>query len=135
MALIEWSDELSVGITSIDDQHKRLVAIINELHLAMLDRRERQLMAKIFGELVDYTKTHFAFEEDLFAEHGYPEGENHAALHRHLAQRVIELKEEFDAGNTAVTLEVMRFLRDWLADHILDSDRQYAPFLRTKGLD
>ena len=134
MALIDWSDELSVGIQQIDEQHQKLVAIINELHEAMLDRREKQVMSHIFTELVDYTKTHFTYEERLFEELGYPDGAAHLLQHRNLAQRVIDLKEEFDAGNTAVTLEVMRFLREWLADHIIGSDRKYTPFLLSKGI-
>ncbi len=134
MALIEWSEELSTGIQEVDTQHRRLVDIINELHVAVLDRREKQLMSRIFTELVEYTKTHFAFEEELFERHGYPGEEAHKLQHQHLAQRVIDLKEEFDGGNTAVTLEVMRFLRDWLADHIIGSDKHYAPFLIEKGI-
>ncbi len=134
MALIEWSEELSTGIQEVDNQHQRLVGIINELHMAMLDRREKQAMSRIFTELVDYTKTHFAFEEELFERHGYPAEAAHKLQHQHLAQKVIDLKEEFDAGNTAVTLEVMRFLRDWLADHIIGSDKRYAPFLIGKGV-
>jgi hemerythrin-like metal-binding protein len=134
VALIEWSAELSTGIEEVDNQHQRLVDIINELHIAMLDRREKQVMSKIFTELVNYTKTHFAFEEELFERHGYPAEEAHKLQHQQLAQKVIDLKEEFDAGNTAVTLEVMRFLRDWLADHIIGSDKRYAPFLIEKGV-
>ena len=134
MALIEWSEELSTGIKEVDAQHRRLVDIINELHVAMLDRREKQVMSKIFTELVDYTKTHFSYEEKLFAEHGYPAGRAHKLQHEGLAQKVIDLKEEFDAGNTAVTLEVMRFLRDWLADHIIASDKLYASFLIDRGV-
>lgn len=134
MALIDWTEELAVGIASIDEQHQRLVGIINALHLAMLERREQQVLGETFAELVDYTKTHFAFEERLFAEHGYPAEESHLGQHRALAQRVIELKEDFDSGNTAVTLEVMRFLREWLTGHILDSDKEYVSFLRDRGV-
>jgi hemerythrin len=134
LALIEWTDDLRVGIGTIDEQHLKLVTLINELHVAMLERREKAVMSRVFGELVEYTKTHFATEEALFQEHGYPAEDSHRNEHRHLAQRVIDLKEDFDAGNTAVTLEVMRFLREWLTRHILESDREFAPFLSARGV-
>lgn len=134
MALIEWTEELAIGIPTIDGQHQRLVDLINELQVAMLERREKVVMSRIFGELVAATKTHFATEETLFAEHGYPGEAEHAHEHQHLAERVIDLKADFDAGNTAVTLEVMRFLREWLLKHILESDRAFAPFLRGRGV-
>ncbi|MBN2196214.1 MAG: hemerythrin family protein [Polyangiaceae bacterium] len=134
MALIEWTDDLNLGIPTIDGQHQVLVALINDLHCAMLERRDRAIMSRIFGELVDFTKDHFATEEALFHEHGYPAETAHRDEHRHLAQRVIDLKEDFDAGNTAVTLEVMRFLRDWLTKHILQADHEFAPFLVSRGV-
>lgn len=134
MALIEWSEALSVGIQSIDEQHQKLVALINELHAAMLERKAKTVMAHIFDELIEYTKFHFALEEQLFAEHGYPEEHSHVDGHHRLTQKVIELRQEFDEGNTGVVLEVMRFLRDWLGDHIVGTDKRYAPFLIAKGV-
>lgn len=134
VSLIEWSEALSVGIESIDEQHKKLVAIINELHVAMLDHSAKPALSRIFGELVEYTTSHFGHEERLFAELGYPQEGAHVAEHHRLAGRVMELKRDFDAGNTAVTLEVMRFLRQWLQDHIVGSDKKYGPFLKEKGV-
>lgn len=134
MALIEWSESLSVGIETIDEQHKRLIALINELHTAMLERRAKDVMGHVFDELIEYTKSHFALEEQLFQEHGYPEEAAHVADHHRIAKKVLELKQEFDEGNTAVTLEVMRFLRDWFGNHIVGTDKKYAPFLTSKGV-
>jgi len=134
VALIEWTDELSVGIATIDEQHRKLVSLINELHVAMLEHRATADMSRIFAELVDCTKAHFATEEAFFQEHGYPAEAAHRDEHRHLAERVIDLKADFDAGNTAVTLEVMRFLRDWLVKHILSADRDFVPFFASRGV-
>ncbi len=134
MALIDWSDELEVGIQTIDEEHRQLVQIINDLHVAMLEHRDKAFMSRVFAELVERTKAHFATEEALFQEHGYPAEASHRDEHRHLAERVIELREEFDAGNTAVTLEVMRFLRDWLIKHIVTADREFCPFFAARGV-
>jgi hemerythrin len=134
VALIEWADSLSIGIPSIDEQHKKLVSLINELHNAMLERKAKDVMSHIFDELVAYTRYHFSLEEDLLREHGHPEESNHHLEHEKLAERLFALKEEFDQGNTAVTLEVMRFLRDWLGNHIVGTDKKYAPLLIARGV-
>lgn len=134
VALIDWSEELTVGVRTIDEEHRQLVQIINDLHVAMLEHREKAFMSRLFTELVDRTKAHFAAEEALLQEHGYPAEASHRDEHRHLAERVIDLKEDFDAGNTAVTLEVMRFLREWLIKHIVSADRDFAPFLAARGV-
>ena len=71
--LIEWTDELSVGIQEIDDQHRLLVSILNKLHTAMYEHQGKEVAEKILNELVDYTKIHFAVEESLMRVLGYPQ--------------------------------------------------------------
>jgi hemerythrin len=134
MALFEWSDELSVGIASIDEEHKRLVAIINDLHGAMLRREGRQTLGETFARIVEYTEQHFTREEALFVEHGYADAESHQSEHRMMTEKVNELREQFEAGKATITIEVMEFLRDWLRNHIAVSDRRYAAFLRKQGV-
>jgi hemerythrin len=134
MALIEWSDELSVGIPAIDEQHKELVGIVNDLHAAMLRREGRQALEETFGKLIDYTGRHFATEEALFDEHEYPDAAAHKEQHAMLSEKVGELREQFESGNVTITIEVMEFLRDWLRTHIAVSDRRYVPFLRGRGV-
>ena len=73
MPLIEWTDELSVGIESIDEQHKKLVNMINALNDAMLTNSSNELLGTIFTGLAAYTQKHFAYEENMFAEYNYPD--------------------------------------------------------------
>ncbi len=133
MALFEWSDELSVGIASIDEQHQHLVGIVNDLHAAMLRREGRMALAGTFCRLVEYTEYHFAHEEALFEIHGYAGAAGHRAQHAMLTARVQELRQQFEAGKVTITIEVMEFLRDWLRNHIAVSDREYGPFLKQQG--
>ncbi len=133
MVLFEWSDELSVGIEVIDEQHRRLVGIINDLHAAMLRREGPEALAEIFGRLVAYTRQHFAYEEEFLDRHGYPETEAHRAQHVLLTQNVRELEAAFLEGKPNITVEVMEFLRDWLRHHIAVSDRRYATYLQKQG--
>ena len=134
MPLIEWTPALSVGVDLIDAQHQKLLAIANELHDAMLEHRAKQVLGQTLADLIDYTHTHFATEERFFAEFDYPDKEAHMAEHRTLSSKVVELKAEFDSGNTAVTLEVMRFLKQWITEHLAGEDLKFAPFLREHGV-
>ncbi len=134
MAFIEWSDRLSVGIPSIDTQHKQLVSIINKLYEAMSTGKANAIMGDLFNELVKYTQFHFANEENLFKTHGYPQAEQHKKEHAALVKQAAELQEKFKSGSVTISLTVANFLKDWLNNHIVVSDKAYAPYLIGKGV-
>ncbi len=130
MALLEWSDELSVGIDLIDKQHMVLVRAINLLAMAIEKDSEQELLAAIFETLADYTHTHFAYEEKLFDHFSYPETDEHKQSHEDLREQVVALKARFDGGENRLGPEVLKFLVDWLTKHIMVEDKRYAPFLQ-----
>ena len=132
--LISWTDDLSVGIAKIDEQHKGLVALINELNAAMRQRRSESVLAGVLERLKQYTVQHFATEEDYFDRFGYPEAPAHKKAHRELVEKVLAFEEELKSGRAKVTMEIMRFLKDWLVGHIMGTDKRYGPFLNGKGL-
>ena len=132
--LMPWDGKLMIGLRTIDEQHRQLVGIINELHRAMKQRRTKVDTSLVLNRLVDYTVYHFGTEEKLFATHGYPEIEAHKDLHRNLVARVGNFKERFTAGDATVAIELMDFLKDWLINHINGTDRKYVPFLKEKGV-
>lgn len=132
--LISWSDELSVHVAAFDAEHRRLVATINELNEAMRVGHGRDVVGKILGELVDYTKTHFAHEEKAFAQHAYPDAANHKREHEALIRQVGEFQQKFQQGRAMLSVELMHFLTDWLKKHIQSSDKHYGPFLNEKGV-
>ena len=134
MPLIAWDQGFSVGVGSIDEQHKKLIGLLNDLHDAMRFGKGRDVLGKVLAELIDYTAYHFRTEEGLFAKYGYPEHAAHEREHRDLTRQAMELKERFERGDTAITIDVMNFLKDWLNDHILGSDKRYGPFLAGKGV-
>jgi len=135
VTVIEWSDEYSVGIASIDDQHKKLVALINQLNTAMAAGEAASKLAEIFRGLAEYTQVHFAYEESLFDQFGYPQSETHIKQHRWLIQRIQQFKEEFgQAPSGAIGLELMQFMTNWLTDHIQVSDRAYSDYLLKRGV-
>lgn len=129
MAIIDWSDEFSVGVDLIDKQHKILIRAINLLALAVAHDTSRELMGEIFTTLRDYTDTHFSYEEELFDCFGYPATEEHKAQHRALLHQVIGLEQRWRSGEATIGSEVLEFLVTWLRSHILGSDKSYSSFL------
>jgi hemerythrin len=134
MPLMNWKPEFSVGIGSIDAQHTKLISLINNLHEAMNRGEGKAVVGTILTELIQYTKTHFAFEEELFKKHAYAGYAKHKAAHDALTGKVLDLHEQFKSGKSAMTIEVMTFLKNWLQDHILVTDKAYSAYLVGKGV-
>jgi hemerythrin-like metal-binding protein len=132
MAFIDWTDSLSVSVERFDAQHKRLVALINELHAGMRARKGKEAVDKVLDGLVEYTKTHFAAEEAAFDTYGYPEAPAHKKEHADLVAKVADLHEKHHSGALFVSVEVLDFLAAWLKNHIQESDKRYGPFLAGK---
>jgi len=133
MALIQWTDELSVQIDSIDAQHKKLVDIINAMHEAMQVGKANDFMRRILADLTAYTQDHFAYEERLFKRHGYAQAAVHHDSHAILIEQLKELQGQMEQGR-AISIKVFSFLKKWLSEHILKEDRQYSQFLRSHGV-
>jgi hemerythrin-like metal-binding protein len=120
--LLTWTDALSTGYAEIDEQHRRLIALGNRLNEAVRSGQERQAAGGVFDELIDYTVNHFKFEEGLMDKHGYVAAEDHKGKHRQLVQDVLAHKARFEKGE-ALSSELMNFIRDWLVDHIMKTDK------------
>ncbi|MGV0952231.1 MAG: bacteriohemerythrin, partial [Azonexus sp.] len=134
MPLITWNDSYSVKIREIDRQHLKLVQIINDLNDAMQEGKANDVLAKILRELVSYTKTHFTAEEKYLEQYGYPDVSAHKRKHSDFVEKISELRDNFASGRLGVSIETMKFLMDWLLQHIKGADMKYAPFLAGKGV-
>lgn len=133
--LMEWGPRLQLGINSVDNQHKRLVDMINSLHRAMKDRKGIDMVKKIMKDLLDYTDKHFKDEEILQEKAGYPELEDHKKVHINLVGQVKEYYEKVASGDMLVSKDLMNFLKDWLTNHILVTDKKYVPFMKKAGIN
>ena len=92
-------------------------------------------MGRILNELVQYTKVHFAREEKFFAQTGYPAPAAHKQEHDALTRQVLDVQQKYVAGASAtLSIDVMRFLKNWLIKHIQGSDQKYRPHLNAKGI-
>ena len=132
--LMTWSDDLSVGIRLIDEQHKVLLGLINELHAAMRAHKSDSVLVGVVERLKEYTVKHFGQEEEYFDRYGYPETAQHKDYHRKLVQQVLDFEAGLKSGKAKVTMEIMRFLKDWLVTHIQGTDKKYSAFLNGKGI-
>lgn len=129
-----WKDEYSVGIDSIDQQHRRLVNLINQLHTAVHYSTGEEFEREALDELVDYTKTHFNYEEGLMQEHGYPDFEPHKAQHEKMIAKVGEVLAEYEKDQDTAMKNALSYLSDWLINHINGTDKEYSSFLIGKGV-
>src|ERR1039458_6546454 len=135
MPLMTWTDKLSVGVGVIDEDHKKLVGMVNELYDAMQAGQGRDSLGRILNGLVQYTKFHFAREEKFFAQTGYPAAVPHKQEHDALTRQVLDVQQKYAAGATpTLSLDVMQFLKNWLVNHIQGSDQKYRPHLNAKGI-
>lgn len=127
--LIEWGPSYMLGVELIDEQHKKLVALVNKLHKARKKGEDLQTLGKIFDELVQYTASHFSDEEALQARANYPDINNHKEVHKKLVAKVLEYGEQLKAGKLQAA-DLMRFLSDWLINHIQGTDSKYVPYVK-----
>ncbi|THF64194.1 bacteriohemerythrin [Pseudothauera rhizosphaerae] len=131
--LFQWSDEFSVGVDEIDDQHVELVDLLNQLHAAVREHRGSAAVRGTLDELVDYTRTHFAAEEHMMRDSGYPDYAEHRVHHEALIDQVRALQQKLDSGEASITFELLHFLRVWLMRHIGESDKRFGAWYLEHG--
>jgi len=132
--MFEWDEEFATGIASIDAQHKGLFAIGAELYSAMKAGQGKDRMGQILTHLVNYTETHFAYEERLMKHHSYPDFAAHKAIHDDLTRQVRQFNADFQSGHVAMSVALADFIDDWLRKHIGKVDRGYIPLLTAKAV-
>ncbi|NJK98690.1 MAG: hemerythrin family protein [Bacteroidales bacterium] len=123
MAFILWRSAFSVENRLIDSQHQKLVDIINRLYDGISQRSTELKMQEIFNELISYTRYHFEAEESLMLKHGYAGMAQHKKAHTEFVNKVKELKLNTLLSDEKVKMEVFKFLKNWLTDHILNTDK------------
>ncbi|MBF0453199.1 MAG: bacteriohemerythrin [Magnetococcales bacterium] len=125
-----WSEELETGIEFVDYDHQILVGMVNDLHQALKQERGSDALEKILSALAQYTVEHFAREEKIFDQFNYPDTEAHKKEHKKLVDMVVQLIEQFKAGEFTVAMDLMLAAKDWLIKHIMHTDMNFAPFMK-----
>ncbi|KAL0242750.1 hypothetical protein GEMRC1_005313 [Eukaryota sp. GEM-RC1] len=131
--LISWDSSLEIGIDWVDAQHKVLFEIMNTIYKgAIVNTKSKKFLGDALYRLLNYTKNHFAAEEAFFDTTDYPGAQSHKAYHRKLEGQVLNFYEKFERGETQIDMSLMTFLRNWLLNHILKSDRHYVQWHNDK---
>lgn len=134
MGLMIWNDSFSVKIKEIDQQHQKLMEMVNDLNDAMSKGKGKEVVGTVLQKLISYTASHFSKEEKMMSDNGYPEYVDHKAKHDKMVAKVLSLQKDVASGKLTVSNDVMNFLMDWLQKHIKGTDMQYSGFLNSKGV-
>ncbi|HPF36346.1 MAG TPA: bacteriohemerythrin [Candidatus Krumholzibacteria bacterium] len=126
MGAIVWNESFEIGVEAMDEQHKRLVEIYNELHAAMMRGKAHKQMNEILKQLVNYTEMHFAAEEKFMASVEFEDLERHATEHEQLLDKIRVFQKKMELDQERITKPVLKFLEFWLRSHIQGKDLEYA---------
>lgn len=133
MAAITWSNEYSVGVHALDTDHKLLISLINQLDESIAEGAGQETIGSVFNALLDYTEYHFGREEKLMEASGFPDTDDHIKSHDAIREKVQEIRVKYAKGNKSdASQEVLDFMKSWLTDHILGTDKKYKPFMEGK---
>ncbi|MCL2345070.1 MAG: bacteriohemerythrin [Desulfobulbus sp.] len=124
---INWSSDLDTGIPVIDHQHRRIVDFVNDLEAAQV-LGDKKKIKSVIDDCVDYTISHFAFEESMQVEANYPYCKPHKKVHELFARKVAEYQQRIELGDdvAALSVELHNMLCRWLINHIKHDDADYV---------
>ena len=131
---VTWSRHLSVGIAEFDEDHRKLLELINRLRTMILYESGREAEKRALDELVDYTRDHFRREEELMEKYGYPGFEEHRKQHQEMAARVEQLTREYEQRGRETLQALTDYLKSRFIEHISVTDQKYRTFMREKGV-
>ena len=131
---MKWTPALEVGFAKMDEDHRELVEVLNQLYADLDQGKDQAELAKILNFLRDYTVGHFQTEEALMIKYNYPAAAAHFAAHAALVLKVCDFIVEFRAGRVALTGTLLAFLETWLRDHIMGLDHELGAYLRARGV-
>jgi hemerythrin-like metal-binding protein len=132
MSLLEWTEDMSVGVPELDADHKGLIAVVNRLEASVKDPERRDVVRQCLYALLRYAEIHFKREERVMAACDFPELGHHKDEHRDFVEKIRDLARRFDdePDETVATIseQLLDFLKDWFHDHVLIEDMAYRPY-------
>lgn len=134
MEIINWKNEFSVGVKEMDEQHKKLLGMINRLIEEQHTLTDPRTIADLLTEMTDYAQVHFRAEEFLMAEYGYEQISAQKKQHQDFIDKTISFYSASDIGPNVLSVALLDYLGTWLVGHILQEDMKYKNFFKSKGL-
>ena len=132
--MIEWSNEYSVGVSVIDEEHKGFIDIVNKVIAAKQRNYSQEEVDKILGELVRFAKEHFKTEEAYMSKYEYPEYLLHYNEHLNFSLHMIIYNNQVINGEYKIMDELYNYLQEWLVHHIQKTDKKYTKCFNKNGL-
>ena len=133
--LIAWNENMSVGVQLLDDDHKKMLDMINDLHNGIVSGAGTERLGRVLDGLVHYLQQHFAHEEELFVQTGYPDAAAHIVLHREMSAKVLDLQKRYEKGKfDSISVEALEMLQSWMTSHMQNADKKYQSHLNSLGI-
>ena len=134
MPIVTWCDTYSVNVGEIDEQHKKLLDLVNKLHAAVESRAEKDELIVLLGDLLEFTRIHFSTEEKLMKRHDFPEFKKHHKEHKLLLRYLVDLVDAVSGGKKLRFYSDYDVSTDWALIHISACDKSLGAFLNSKGV-
>jgi len=122
---VRWEERFSVGIDILDDQHKNLIALTNKLRQVLLAGEGRKKVFPFLKELADYSLVHFITEETFMKDSNYPFIDEHIKQHNIFKNDIAHFIIRQQSGEPLVANEILRYLENWIVEHITTTDKKY----------
>ena len=128
MGYIKWSDDFIIGNVSIDNQHKKLVDIINTLYKSVENSDSNAILDEMLAELKSYTIYHFKTEETFMKDTAYKHFNAHKKIHQSFVRKIEEFEKEYINGNQFISIDLLNFLTVWIVEHIKKEDMKFSSY-------
>jgi hemerythrin-like metal-binding protein len=129
MPIVTWSDEYNVNVEKIDKQHRHLLQLVNNLHAAVEARIDKDELKTMLIELTEFTRKHFATEEQLMNKYDYPGQKAHHKEHKMLLRHLGDLVAAVSKGKYPTFYSDYDVSTDWALTHIIAHDKPLGIFL------
>ena len=135
MGLLKWSNESSVGIHTIDNEHREMIDAINELCDAVSNGHGREQTSRLLNRVIECARGHFTSEEAMLLASAYPELAEHTEQHQSLLAEVEELAARHVHDGLVLSERSLSFLHYWFEDHLVNDDRSYTAWIQKHGVN
>ena len=131
---MQWNETMVVHVGEMDEQHEKLVSIMNSLYEALQSGKAGEAEKEVLVELIKYTDYHFSMEKGLMEKYDYPEMDDHLERHGEFTEKLKELCKKHQIENAEVSRDILAFLIGWIINHIMEADKKLGDFLNGKGV-
>ena len=135
MSFNTWKDSFSVGIHSINDQHKKLVEMINNLYTEFYNGITDEFLRILISDLEKYAVYHFSYEEKFMKLYNYKDFKSHESEHQKFVEEIKNYKEIVSVKNKTAVIDLATYLKNWLFKHIMGTDKKYSKLFQEKGMN